>query len=75
MINRIHGSHIRQKRLSSANITRGLLTSNVLLSGLKRKPIRHFARRVFGYADKSTGHSTLVLVLDGKEGGVGSAVA
>ena len=47
VVHRIHGGHDGQQDLSRADITGGLLPSNVLLPRLKRKPDGWFAGHIF----------------------------
>ena len=43
VVDSVHGGHIGQQRLSSANGTRGLVTADVLFTGLQGQTVRLFA--------------------------------
>jgi hypothetical protein len=75
VVNGVEGSHVGEEGLGSANVGGGLLTTNVLLTGLEGKTVGRVALGVLGDTDETTGHPALVLVLAGKESGVGTTVA
>lgn len=75
VVDGIEGSHVGEEGLGSADVGGGLLTTNVLLTGLEGKTVGRVTLGVLGDTDETTGHSALVLVLAGKEGGVGTTIA
>ncbi|RUS30622.1 hypothetical protein BC938DRAFT_479144 [Jimgerdemannia flammicorona] len=61
--------------LGRADVAGCLLPADVLLAGLERQPERGLARGILGHTDETARHATLVLVLDGEEGGMRTTVA
>ncbi len=43
VVDSVHGGHIGQQGLGSANVTSGLITADVLLTGLQGQTVRLFA--------------------------------
>lgn len=75
VIDGIKGSHVGEEGLGSADVGSGLLTTNVLLTGLEGKTVGRVALGILGDTDETAGHPALVFILAGKEGGVGTTIA
>lgn len=75
VVDGVKGRHVGQKSLSSADVASGLLSSNVLLTGLKSETESGLAESVLGNTNKTAGNLTLVLLRGSKEGGMRTTVA
>ena len=58
MVDRICGCHVREEGLSRADVTRSLVSSDVLFSRLHRHSQSWFAARVDGDTDDAARHLT-----------------
>mmetsp|Transcript_38161 Transcript_38161/g.107835 ORF Transcript_38161/g.107835 Transcript_38161/m.107835 type:complete len:471 (+) Transcript_38161:431-1843(+) len=75
VVDSIHGRHVGQQRLGSADVGGRLVAADVLLARLHGHAQRWRARRVEADANDAAGHQPLVLLGGGEEGGMGAAVA
>ena len=73
VIRRVQAGDHRQQHLGRADVARGLLAPDVLLTGLEREPQRAPSLRVDRYADQASRQRTLVPVAGGDVGRVGPA--
>lgn len=74
MINCVHGGHVGEQSLGSANVAGRLFTTNVLLPSLERQTVSLLAIGILGDSDKTSRHPALVFVAASKKGGMGTAV-
>jgi len=70
----VHGGHVGEEGLGSANVAGGLLPANVLLPGLEGETEGGVALSVAGHTNQAARHLPLQLILDGKEGGVRATI-
>ncbi len=75
VVDGVHAGHDGEQHLRGTDVAGGLLTADVLLTGLQREAVRLVAVRVHGDADEAAGQGAGVLVLDGHVTGVRSAEA
>ena len=75
VVESVHGGHVGEKGLGSADVAGGLLPANVLLPGLESQAEGLVTLGVAGDTDKTAGHLPLQGILDTKEGGVRATVA
>jgi hypothetical protein len=75
VVDGVESRHVGKKSLGSADVAGGLLTSNVLLSGLKSKTESRLSETILGNTDETTGNLALVLLGSSKEGSVGTTIA
>ena len=73
MVNGIEGSHHRQKHLRGADVAGGLVSSNVLLTGLESQTQSRLALGILGLTHQAAGDLALVGIPGGEESGVGAA--
>src|SRR5579883_851662 len=67
MIDGIHRRNIGQQCLSSTNITRRFITTNMLFASLERHAIGRITIRVDRKTDNTPGHRTLVFIASSEE--------
>ena len=67
--------HDREQRLGGADVGRGLLAANVLLTGLESQSVGAVAVGVLRDTDEPAGHDPLERICAGEEGGVRPAEA
>ena len=70
VIDRVHAGHDRQEHLGGADITRRLVTADVLLTGLQGQTISLFPLGVFRHTDKTARQLALVLLSGGEKRGM-----
>ncbi|KAK1244515.1 hypothetical protein MKX07_003314 [Trichoderma sp. CBMAI-0711] len=75
VVDGVHGRHVGQKSLGSADVARGLFSSNVLLSRLQSQTQGPVSSAVPGDANQTAGQTSLAALLNRHEGGVRSSVA
>lgn len=74
VVDSIHGSHVGQEGLGSADVAGSLLSSNVLLTSLESKTHGLATQTILGNTDQATGKTSLAGLLDGHESGVRATV-
>lgn len=75
VVHRVHSRHHGEQHLGGADVAGGLLTADVLLTGLQRKPVRLVSVGVHGDPDQAAGQAARELVADGHIAGVRAAEA
>jgi hypothetical protein len=75
VVDGVKGRHVGQKSLGSADVAGGLLSSNVLLTGLESETESGLAESILGNTNETTGDLALVLLRGGEEGGMRATVA
>ena len=73
MIHRIHARHHRQQHLRRADVARGFFAADVLLARLQTEAIRGPSGCILRHTDKTSGQTTLQIVLHRHEGRVRTA--
>lgn len=71
----VHGSNIGEQGLGSADITGGLFSSDMLLSGLETHSVANITLVILGDSDDTSWELSLVLISAGDEGSGWSSVA
>ncbi len=75
VVHRVHAGDDGEQHLGGADVRRGLLAADVLLTGLQRQPVRDGPVGVARGADEPTGQRALEPGAHGHEAGVGPAEA
>mmetsp|Transcript_126480 Transcript_126480/g.219148 ORF Transcript_126480/g.219148 Transcript_126480/m.219148 type:complete len:238 (+) Transcript_126480:3168-3881(+) len=74
VVHGVHGGHVGQQGLGGADVGGGLLTLDVLLTGLQGHPQGRIAVHVLGDADDPSGDDSLEAIDAGEESSMGAAV-
>ena len=74
VIDRKERGHIRQERLGSTDVARGLIPADMLLAGLKRHAVGRPSACINGYPNNPAGHHPHKGLFYGHEGRMGPAV-
>merc|ERR1711937_1020216 len=75
VVDGVHSGNVGKESLGSANVGRGLLSSDVLFTGLHGHTESRSSMSIHTCSDDTSWHDSLVLVVSGKESGVRSTIS